>query len=66
MQNDPALRMYDVLVRYRTNSGCNAKAVQIAAMSPADAMQIAGAKVARMRGVIGIDECNITTSWEVR
>jgi hypothetical protein len=58
-------RMYDVLVRYRTKSGCNAKAVQVAAMSLPDALSIAGAKVARQRGVIRIDECNVTTSWDI-
>ena len=47
--------IYIVTVRYRTNSGCNAKDVRVAADNMLAALEIATAKVRRMRGVIRID-----------
>jgi hypothetical protein len=46
---------YSILVRYRTNSGCNAKRVEVEAESINEALQIASDKVRRMRGVVKID-----------
>lgn len=48
-------QQYSILVRYRTKSGCNAKAVTLIAESPEQALRFAAAKVERMRGVIRID-----------
>ena len=46
---------YIVTVRYRTNSGCNAKDVRIDAADMTEALALASDKVRRMRGVIRID-----------
>lgn len=48
---------YEILVRYRTRSGCNAKAVTVQADDVTAAMRAAADKVRRMRGVIRIDGC---------
>lgn len=54
-------RVFDVLVRYRTNSGCNAKAYRIEAPDMEKAIDIACEKQRRRRGVIRIDggECRV-------
>jgi hypothetical protein len=63
-QADAALaavpREFSVLVRYRTNSGCNATTVKVMAAEASDAIRIASDKVRRRRGVIRIDggECS--------
>lgn len=46
---------YLVVVHYRTNSGCNAKTVEVAADDTESALTMAGDKVRRQRGVIRID-----------
>jgi hypothetical protein len=46
---------YSILVRYRTNSGCNARRVEVEAESIKEALQLASDKVRRMRGVVKID-----------
>jgi len=46
---------YIVTVRYRTNSGCNAKDVHVDADTMEAALDAATAKVRRMRGVVRID-----------
>jgi len=56
---DPRSQVYDVLVRYRTKSGCNAKMVTLWADTPQNALIWAKAKVRRMRGVIAIDEAEV-------
>lgn len=42
-------------VRYRTNSGCNAKTVRVMASNIEEAMRLASDRVRRMRGVVKID-----------
>jgi hypothetical protein len=49
------LRPITVLVRYRTNSGCNATYVNVNAATLEDAIAIASAHVKKRRGVIRID-----------
>jgi hypothetical protein len=46
---------YFVTVRYRTNSGCNAKSLNVTAPDIETALTIASDKVRKMRGVIRID-----------
>ena len=53
-------KQYSILMRYRTKSGCNAKAITLIAESPEQALHLASAKVARMRGVIKIDSSEWT------
>lgn len=48
-------RHFEVIVRYRTNSGCNAKRVTVEADTVYEALQLASDKVRRMRGVVRID-----------
>jgi hypothetical protein len=49
------MKTYSVTVRYRTNSGCNAKTLTIESDSMESAIQLASDKVRRQRGVIRID-----------
>jgi len=49
------MQTYNVTVRYRTNSGCNAKDIRVEASDMEQALTLASAKVRRMRGVIRID-----------
>jgi hypothetical protein len=53
--SEGALRQFTILVRYRTNSGCNAKNVVVDANSVSEAFKLASDKVRRMRGVVRID-----------
>ena len=46
---------YHVTVRYRTNSGCNTKMLDIKAESMDEAIRLASAKVKKQRGVIRVD-----------
>jgi len=55
---------YVVHVRYRTNSGVNAKDVRIDAADMTTAIDLATAKVRRQRGVIRIDGGDCVALWE--
>jgi hypothetical protein len=57
------MQEYHVTVRYRTNSGCNAKSLKVSAPDSTAAIKLASDQVRKMRGVIGIDdvECNTLT-----
>jgi 4-hydroxyphenylpyruvate dioxygenase-like putative hemolysin len=62
---------YNVLVRYRTKSGVNARTVAIEADSATEALAKAEARVARARGVTRVDstqwlERPIWAKWEPR
>jgi hypothetical protein len=46
---------FRVNVRYRTNTGCNTKSMDVEAESMEAALAIASAKVERQRGVVRID-----------
>jgi hypothetical protein len=48
------MKAITVNVHYRTASGCNCKTVTVDAETLAQAIEIAAAKVRRMRGVIEI------------
>jgi hypothetical protein len=54
-QKDSTMPTYTVLVRYRTNSGINAKTLEISAENMEAAITIATNRVRRQRGVIRID-----------
>ncbi len=49
------MKTYNVLVRYRTRSGVNAKSVRTLADDMSSALALASASVARQRGVIRVD-----------
>ncbi len=49
------MKTYNVLVRYRTRSGVNAKSVEARAPDMAEALEAASARVAKQHGVIRID-----------
>ncbi len=49
------MKTYNVLVRYRTRSGVNAKSVRKQAPDMSSAMAAATAYVAKQRGVIRVD-----------
>jgi hypothetical protein len=49
------MTIYHTTTYYRTNSGCNAKMLDIEARDGTEALDLAAAKVRRMRGVIRID-----------
>jgi demethoxyubiquinone hydroxylase (CLK1/Coq7/Cat5 family) len=57
---------YTITIRYRTNSGCNAKSVTLEASTVEEAFELATAKVRRQRGVIRIDggEWCASTAWK--
>ena len=49
------MNTYLLCINYRTNSGCNAKTLRQRAENSEQALELAHARVRRMRGVIKID-----------